>query len=321
MKKICFIIPWFGSFREDFYFWLKSVEHNPTIDFLLPTDQELAIYPPPNVKVIKTELSFVEQLAKERVWEGCVISKPYKMCDYKVAYGEMFQDYIMDYDFWGHCDADMVFGDIRHFVTDEVLDRYDRLGVDGFFSLFRNTPAVNAIYRKAGDIQTIFTDQRPFGFDEWGINRSGTAHYWIEHLKDRVWLDKVFDNLAPYHYGFQSGTVRKFNLGIKNVMFSFEKGKLYRCGIKDGKLVKDETLYVHIQKRPVYVKTEVSDCFSIVPPGNYILFVENITPQYLKRNIREGRFWAYYTRARNKINRLLGKEPWQNTVLLPEQDM
>lgn len=30
---------------------------------------------------------------------GCIISKPYKMCDYKVAYGEMFQEYIKDYDF------------------------------------------------------------------------------------------------------------------------------------------------------------------------------------------------------------------------------
>lgn len=263
----------------------------------------------------------MEELARKYVWEGSIISKPYKMCDYRVAYGEMFQDYVKDYDFWGHCDADMIFGDIRHFVTDDILNRYDRLGVDGFFSLFRNIPEINAIYRKAGDITKIFTDQRPFGFDEWGINRSGTSHYWIANLKDRVWQDKVFDNLAPYHYGFLSGTVMKYNLGIKNVMFSFENGKLYRYGTKDGKVDKHETLYVHVQKRPVYVKTEVADCFSIVPPGTYIPFVNDVTASYLKRNIREGKFWAYYTRARNKINKFLGREAWSNTVLLPDQDM
>lgn len=48
----------------------------------------------------------------------------------------MFQEYIKDYDFWGHCDADLIFGDIRKFVTDDILNKYDRLGVDGFFPCF-----------------------------------------------------------------------------------------------------------------------------------------------------------------------------------------
>ena len=142
------------------------------------------------------------------------------MCDYKVAYGEMFQEYIKDYDFWGHCDADLIFGDIRKFVTDDLLNKYDRLGVDGFFSLFRNTIEINAIYRKADDITKIFTEQKPFGFDKWGLCHNGTAHYWMNNLKDKVWLDKVFDSLAPYYYGFFSGTVRKFNLGIKKSNYS-----------------------------------------------------------------------------------------------------
>lgn len=48
MKKIVFIAPWFGKFREDFYFWLKSAELNTTVDFLIFTDQEIkGIYPPP----------------------------------------------------------------------------------------------------------------------------------------------------------------------------------------------------------------------------------------------------------------------------------
>lgn len=45
MKKIVFIVPWFGKLREDFYFWLKSVEMNPTIDFLIFTDQHIHIKP------------------------------------------------------------------------------------------------------------------------------------------------------------------------------------------------------------------------------------------------------------------------------------
>lgn len=313
-------MPWFGPLRKDFGFWLKSAELNPSIDFLIPTDQDI-VAPPINVKVINTKLTFIEDLAKKYVWEGSIISIPYKMCDYKVAYGEMFQDYIKEYDFWGHCDADMIFGDIRKYVTDDILEKYDRLGVDGYFSLFRNTPEINSIYRKAGDIKLIFTDQKPFGFDEWGLNHNGTAHYWINNLKDKVWLDKVFDNLAPYHYGFFSGTVRKFHLGITDVMFSFENGKLFRYGLNNGKVVKDESLYVHVQKRPIYVNTNVDNYFSIVPPGKYISYIKKVTPFYLKTHIREGRFWTYYTLIRNKLNKFIGKSMWQNTVLFPDEDM
>ena len=46
MKRIAFVIPWFGNFRNDFPFWMKSVEFNPTIDFLFFTDQ--AIPAPPH---------------------------------------------------------------------------------------------------------------------------------------------------------------------------------------------------------------------------------------------------------------------------------
>ena len=60
MQKICFIIAYFGKFRADFAFWLKSVEHNPDVDFLLFTDQTL-IKVPKNVTVVKTaKLDFTE---------------------------------------------------------------------------------------------------------------------------------------------------------------------------------------------------------------------------------------------------------------------
>lgn len=50
-------------------------------------------------------------------------------------------------------------------------------------------------------------------------------------------------------------------------------------------------------------------------------FVENVTLHYLRWHVRESRFWTYYILVRNRLNRLLGKECWSNTVLFPEQDM
>lgn len=320
MKKIALILPWFGNLRNDFYFWMKSVEFNASIDFLMFTDQQI-IAPPTNLKVYYTTLSYIEELAKKHVWEGCIISKPYKICDYKVTYGELFKDLLKDYDFWGHCDADLVFGDIRKFITDNILDRYDRIGVDGHLTLYRNIPEINSIYRNVDNIKEIFTNQKAFGFDEWGLNDNGTANYWMKHLNNKLWQEKFFDNLAPYHYSFIAGIVKKEKLGIKNLMYSYDNGKLYRYGTKNKDVTKQELLYVHLQKRPIYINTVVSNQFSIVPPGKFIPYVKKVTYSYLKWNIKDGKFWAYYIRARNKLNKYFGLKPYSNTVLLPQEDM
>lgn len=319
MKTIALIIPWFGTLRNDFAFWLKSVEYNPSIDFLFFTDQDITT-PPRNLKVIKSNLKHIDYLAKKYVWEGSVIAKAYKVCDYRPAFGELFCDYLSDYDWWGHCDVDLIFGDIRHFINEAILNRYDRIGVNGPFTLYRNKPEVNSSYREMGDVQKIFSEQKPFGFDEWGINKCGTSYYWINNFSDRLWRETVFDNLAPFHYSFVSGAVRNSKKDIKNLMFSYEQGKLYRIGSINGEVNKHETLYVHLQKRPIIIKTENSAHFSIIPPGKIIPLVDKVTTSYLKWNIRDSRFWAYYIRLMNKLMSMIGKKPYSDMVLFPEDD-
>ena len=36
-----------------------------------------------------------------------------------------FSEIIADYDFWGIGDIDIVYGDIRSFINDEILNEYD----------------------------------------------------------------------------------------------------------------------------------------------------------------------------------------------------
>ena len=214
---------------------------------------------------------------------------------------------------------DLVFGDVRHFITDDIFERYDRIGVHGPFTLYRNTPEVNKLYRQIGDIKRIFTEQHPFGFDEWGRD-CGTSHYWLGSLRNKVWSDEVFDNLAPYHYSFVSSAVRNSTADIRNLMFCYDRGKLYRYGTVSGRIDKHEALYVYLQKRPIAVKTAVSSRFSIVPPGCFIPFVDDVTSAYLKWHVRDSDFWAYYVRARNKLNRWTGIGRSSNMVLLHEDD-
>jgi len=53
------------------------------------------------------------------------IESEYKLCDFKPAYGLIFSEHFKDYDFWGYCDIDIIFGNIRAYMTDVLLNEYD----------------------------------------------------------------------------------------------------------------------------------------------------------------------------------------------------
>lgn len=55
------------------------------------------------------------------------LEAPYKLCDFKPAYGDIFKDYAEKYDFWGHCDFDMIFGNLRKFFNEDKLEKYDKV--------------------------------------------------------------------------------------------------------------------------------------------------------------------------------------------------
>lgn len=303
MNSIILIIAYFGKFRDDFSFWLKSVEQNPNVDFLLFTDQTLCNVPK-NIKVHSTTIPEMEKLAQKNIWEGCRIEHPYKMCDYKTAYGDLFCDYIKDYEFWGHCDVDLVFGDIRHFITDDILERHDRIGLEGFFTLYRNAPEINHHYWNLGEkfIKHALSDQGIFGLDEWGPGGKGggTSNWWLDNNRESLWCDLVFDSLEPYYYEFV--TKRAEHDGIKDIIFCYNNGKLLRYGLKDGKVIVTETLLVHIQKRDVTICTKPSNNFSIIPQGNYIDYINDVTPLRLYKIKYKGRIITFFNKVKRRIN-------------------
>ena len=51
MYKIAYVVPFFGKFPKGFEFWLLSCKCNPTIDWLIFTDDQTPYDYPENVKV------------------------------------------------------------------------------------------------------------------------------------------------------------------------------------------------------------------------------------------------------------------------------
>ena len=136
MKRIAFILPYFGKFPNYFRLFLSSCLDNSDIDFYIFTDQK-ELVSKNNIKVIYNSFDeFKERIKRNFDFDVC-LETPYELCDFKVAYGDIFQDLLQKYDYWGFCDCDLVWGKIRHFLTDDIL-KYDKIFMRGHCTLFKN---------------------------------------------------------------------------------------------------------------------------------------------------------------------------------------
>lgn len=168
---------------------------NPTVDWLLFTDDRTKFNYPPNVKVTYCTFEDIKNKAQACFDFPIVLNRPYKLCDYKAAYGDIFKNELTGYDYWGMCDLDLVWGNIREFLTDEILEKYDRIGNQGHSTLFKNNPDVNLRYKKCIDgllnYREVYTSEKSFCFDESGLDAIYNAYgiYALSVvLQDEVWF-------------------------------------------------------------------------------------------------------------------------------------
>ena len=95
MKKYAALCCYYGEWPNYFQFWLTSCSHNINIDFYLVTDIDTTLYiVPSNVIFIKQSFDELKFLITEKFRNlgGISLDKPYKLCDFKTAYGYIFEN-------------------------------------------------------------------------------------------------------------------------------------------------------------------------------------------------------------------------------------
>jgi len=178
MKRICIVIVYFGKWPEWFEFFLQGCRYNLGINWIFYTDRAIPENAPENVKFIKGNLENFKQLVSEKLDITPSIKDSYKICDFRPAFGIIFEDYLRDYDFWGYGDIDLIYGDIRKFITEKDLDKYDIISAKkeftaGHFTLLKNSEEMNNLYKKTLNYRNVFEREDHVGFDEgsWNITK------------------------------------------------------------------------------------------------------------------------------------------------------
>lgn len=316
MLKVCIIGVYFGKFPNYFDLWLKSAKKNETINFMIFTDQT-GYKNLSNVSFVHFTLEEMKKLASKKIGMEVYLDRPYKCCDFKPAYGVIFEDFLCDYDYWGHCDFDLIWGDIRFFLEKFHCEKYEKFLSLGHLSLYRNTFENNRRFMLDGpDVtyKTVFTDKHNFAFDE----ISGVYQIYQKNGID-CFSERIFADISKIYHRY------RLALDDKNYdyqLFCWNNGHIFRYYF-DGDIKKEEFIYIHFKERGILPYDE--DCinstsFYITYSGFYSCDIANIklddfqkynTFEGVKKERRELVFFVKQERKRrilSKLNHILHRK-------------
>jgi len=208
-QSIALLVSWYGPYPWYFPYFVHSIGFSPSVDFFIVTDNTEEIpNKPNNLKIVYRTMDELKEDFSSKLGFRVNINSAYKLCDFKPAYGFLFQNIIKCYDFWGHIDLDIVFGDVRGFMTNELLRSYDIITcrhdfTAGYFTLYRNNDYCNTLFTKSNAYKTVFSTPDNYWFDECGMftgkvnfNHSHTVLRGEDHCLNILNYPDVFQSMT-----------------------------------------------------------------------------------------------------------------------------
>ena len=170
MTTITVIGTYFGVWPLWFPAFLWSCARNETIRWIFFTDCPIPRVGFENIRFERLTLGQLNEIAASRL-DTRVRKGAYSQSDLRPAYGIVFADYLEGVDFWGHCDLDIVWGDLRKFIPEPILRDADIVAcrkdfLAGHLTLWRNRAAANSLFRLVPAYGEILRQSAYFNFDE-----------------------------------------------------------------------------------------------------------------------------------------------------------
>ncbi len=310
--SIAILIPYFGKWPSNMNLYLDSCKKNEIFNFIFFTDLGVYTNSPENVKYV--HFTFEEIILKIEVSLNIELPsiKPYKLCDYRPAFGLIFSDLLTEYDFWGYGDIDLIYGNLKSIFTKEVLEENDifalrRDHLHGPLTFYRNDDFINSLFARSEQFVSIFTNPEYSSFDEFG--KEG---FHVNISKDISEYSN--DNISVIALKAQKkGEVALFmKAKSKEVIYKKKEIIVYEKGNVYNKKSNEQYGFYHwvIEKRAVWFEypkwKEVPNKYFITESGFY---TENQFKFYLilklKRKIKGGTYWLYL-KFMNYIKRKIG---------------
>jgi hypothetical protein len=249
--KIALLTVWFGEWRGWINVHLESCARNPEIVWFFLHDQPaLPAHRPANVHFVETSSRDIEQRYLRVIGRPINLPSAYKLCDLKPLLGSLFPELIQNYVWWGYCDTDLIWGDIRRFITDDDLARYDVISshvcaILGQFSIFRGGDLPRRLVEQIPDVAGLFADTTYRGIDELLIDQAARAAETKGEIKVSRRMLQVWERLYQPSWEKWASDLETARLG-RPVEVSFLTGP---CEWREGRMfhqaTNTETMFFH----------------------------------------------------------------------------
>ena len=275
--KIAIFIPYFtppsGGLPNYFEYWQKSAAANDKVDFFIPTNVDGSRYTRyNNIHFITMDVN--EFWDKIQALLGFRIARGYyKIAEYRPLCGLLFKDILNDYDYWGHSDFDLIYGDILKFIQPFLDSGEEVIGTWGHFRIIKNTDKLRMLpFENARHIKYPLNMKEAFS--------TKFCCYWDEILGMGLRYYQAGINVVSL-----SSMIADINLYYKYFSVVGKEGKWgfsWHQGTLSGYNEKDERtdfMYAHFPKRKLTViNGDMPDSkFCVVP--NRILNGYDYSPE------------------------------------------
>ena len=258
MDRLClFIVPYFGTFPNYFPLFLESCRRNPSYSWLILTDNREPYDYPENVRVVHMEFDQLRQSFQEKLDIPIALERPYKLCDFRPAYGFLLEEYLEGFRYWGHCDSDLVFGNLERMLTPLLDQDYDKLFALGHLVLYRNTRENNRRFMEPyrGELfyKKVFANPDNCWYDE-DYRNDGNIHRIFLEDGARVWDKDLSFGVSVEQTRFRRVSYAGPDTGciwhpVRRALYVWNQGELEETFLEKGKLKTSTYLYMHFQLR------------------------------------------------------------------------
>lgn len=215
-NKIAIIFPYFGAWPDWFELTLYTMKVNNFIDFHFYTDCSIPQNRANNIFFHKISFKEYCDFVSDKLKINFYPQSAYKLCDLKPFYGFIHKDELVNYHFWGFGDIDLIYGDLRSFITDDMLNKYDLITthadrIAGHFTIIRNNSKYSYLCLKIKNWKQLLLEKNGKGLDE-------------HHFTELVWpsqryiwmMFRIIRRISKIHYF-------SFFEPFNNILCSFSK--------------------------------------------------------------------------------------------------
>lgn len=293
MNKIAVIIPYFGRFPDYFPIWLKSASYNP-IDYFIYTDIDMESYAIPSNVIVK-HISFDnirKQIVSKLDDSSVRLNRYYKLCEYRGAYGLIFDEDLHSYDYWGFGDVDLVWGNALLGLSFEDIFDFQKLFTRGHFCLYKNDEYSRKLFC-TGRLDSFFNYNYVYHTDyECHYDEMDEWNKLIESDGLRVCRDVRYADISYHTYRFCLAE-RNDEAALAKQIYVWEEGRLYGFYLMNEGIKKEEKNYIHLQKRNMELRGDIDFQKPVLIAPNYFsnIRIEDITKDFIEMNNPDKKIW------------------------------